>query len=199
MCTVSRELRCDTGCRVYLPRQACAFACKRSESSRNASTLAPWVKEQSNTLLQLQWRPEQIAGKLHLSHETLHLRVYVDKAHGGTLWNNPRCQRKKRKIYASGRDRRVQIPNRRPLSERLAHIVGASKWVIGNATRSLVLTTCKPSSRWWSARADMRTWQWFQTKLLTWWERHSFTRSSPFNPSEKKFKANTTLWTGKWP
>lgn len=80
------------------------------------------MKEQASALLRLQWSPEQIAGKLPVSHESLYLHVYADKAHGGTLWENLRCQKQKRKRYASGRDRRGQIPNRRPLSERPAHI-----------------------------------------------------------------------------
>jgi len=51
---ISRELRCNAGCRGYRAKQACELAYKRSELSRNASTLAPWVKEQANALLQLQ-------------------------------------------------------------------------------------------------------------------------------------------------
>lgn len=70
--TISRELLRNAGFRGYRPKQACEMALKRSESSRNASTTAPWVKEQANVLLQLQWCPEQIAGKLPVSHETLY-------------------------------------------------------------------------------------------------------------------------------
>ena len=84
--TISRELRRNAGCRGYRAKQACELACKRSESSRNANTLAPWVKEQASALLRLQWSPEQIAGKLPVSHESLYLHVYADKAHGGTLF-----------------------------------------------------------------------------------------------------------------
>jgi len=62
--TISRELRRNAGCRGYRAKQACELASKRSESSRNASTLAPWVKEQARALLRLQWSPEQIASKL---------------------------------------------------------------------------------------------------------------------------------------
>ncbi len=57
-----------------------------------------------------------------MSHESLYLHVHADKAHGGTRWKHLRCQKQKRKLYASGRDRRGQIPNRRPLSEHPAHI-----------------------------------------------------------------------------
>ena len=122
--TISRELRRNAGCRGYRAKQACELACKRSESSRNANMLAPWVKEQARELLRLQWSPEQIASKLPVSHESLYLHVYADKARGGTLWKNLRCQKQKRKRYASGRDRRGQSPtaDRRPLSERPAHI-----------------------------------------------------------------------------
>ena len=73
-------------------------------------------------MLCIQWSPEQIASKLPISHETVYQHVYADKAQGGTLWNNLRCQKQKRKRYASCRDRRGQIPNRRPLSERPLHI-----------------------------------------------------------------------------
>jgi IS30 family transposase len=90
----------------------------RSQNSRNASTLAPWVKDEANALLRVQWSPEQIASKLPISHETVYQHVYADKAQGGALWKNLRCQKQKRKRYAGGRDRRGQITNRRPLSER---------------------------------------------------------------------------------
>ena len=120
--TISRELSRNRGLKGYRPKQACATAAKRSEKSRNAATMLPWVAEQAACLLKLQWSPEQIAGKLPVSHETLYQHVYSDKARGGTLWKNLRCQKQKRKRYAGGRDRRGQIPHRRPLSDRPSHI-----------------------------------------------------------------------------
>ena len=151
--TISRELRRNAGCRGYNGKQACELACKRSESSRNANTLAPLVKEQASALLRLQWSPEQIAGKLPVSHESLYLHVYADKAYGGTLWKNLRCQKQKRKRYASGRDRRGQIPNRRPLSERPAHIEGRQQvghWecdtVIGANHKQAIVTVVERKS-----------------------------------------------------
>jgi len=114
--TISRELSRNLGLKGYRPKQACATAAKRSEKSRNAATMPPRVAEQAACLLKLQWSPEQIAGKLPVSH------VYSDKARGGTLWKNLRCQKQKRKRYAGGRDRRGQIPHRRPLSDRPSHI-----------------------------------------------------------------------------
>lgn len=120
--TISRELSRNEGRRGYRPKQACELALARSQGSRNAQQVDAWVKREADVLLGLQWSPEQIAGKLPVSHETLYLHVYADKANGGKLWTNLRCQKQKRKRYASGQDRRGQIPNRRPLSERPAHI-----------------------------------------------------------------------------
>ena len=151
--TISRELRRNAGFRGYRPKQACELALKRSESSRNASTIAPSVKEQVNALLQLQWSPEQIAGKLAVSHETLYQHVYADKSQGGKLWKNLRCHKQKRKRYAGGRDRRGQIPNRRPLSERPVHIEGRKQvghWecdtVIGANHKQAIVTVVERKS-----------------------------------------------------
>ena len=120
--TISRELSHNCGQRGYRPKQACEMAAQRAEGSRNAKTIAPWVMEQAEQYLKLQWSPEQVAGKLPISHETVYQHVYADKKQGGTLWKNLRCQKKRKKRYASGRDRRGEIRNRRPLSERPQHV-----------------------------------------------------------------------------
>jgi IS30 family transposase len=120
--TISRELRRNSGSRGYRPKQACEKSANLAQNSRNASTVPMWVHEQTRLLLQFQWSPEQIASKLPISHETVYLRVYADKAEGGVLWKNLRCQKQKKKRYANGRDRRGQTPNRRPLGKRPAHV-----------------------------------------------------------------------------
>ena len=151
--TISRELRRNAGSRGYRPKQASELAIERSEQSRNACTVAPWVKEQASALLRLQWSPEQVASRLPVSHETLYQHVYADKTQGGTLWKNLRCQKQKRKRYASGRDRRGQIPNRRPLSERPAHVEGRKQvghWecdtVIGANHKQAIVTVVERKS-----------------------------------------------------
>jgi len=151
--TISRELRRNAGSRGYRPKQASELAIERSEQSRNAYTVAPWVKEQASALLRLQWSPEQVASRLPVSHETLYQHVYADKTQGGTLWKNLRCQKQKRKRYASGRDRRGQIPNRRRLSERPAHIEGRKQvghWecdtVIGANHKQAIVTVVERKS-----------------------------------------------------
>ena len=112
----------NSGSRGYRPKQACELSVKRAQISRNAPTVETWVRQEACALLRLQRSPEQISAKLPISHETLYQHVYADKAQGGALWKNLRCQKQKRKRYAGGRYRRGQIPNRRPLSERPLHI-----------------------------------------------------------------------------
>ena len=48
--------------------------------------------------------------------------VYADKAQGGSLWTHLRCQKKRRKRYASGKSRRGQIVGRRPIAQRPASV-----------------------------------------------------------------------------
>jgi IS30 family transposase len=120
--TISRELSRNTGPRGYRPKQACEMSADRAQNSRNANAVAPWVKDEVNALLRVQWSPEQIASQLPISHETVYQHVYADKAQGGMLWKNLRCQKQKKKRYAGGRERRGQIPNRWPLSDRPLHI-----------------------------------------------------------------------------
>ena len=151
--TISRELSRNTGSRGYRPKQACEMSADRAQNSRNAPTVEPWVREAACALLCIQWSPEQIASQLPISHETVYQHVYADKAQGGTLWKHLRCQKQKRKRYASGRDRRGQIPNRRPLSERPLHIEARRQvghWecdtVIGTSHKGAVVTMVERKS-----------------------------------------------------
>lgn len=125
--TISRELKLGTGLCNYRPKQACALAAKRAKSSRNASQIAPWVLNMASYMLNLQWSPVQIAGKLPISHETLYLRIYADQAHKGQLYKNLRCQKKRRKRYGKGHERRGQIVGRRSVEQRPAHIESRSQ------------------------------------------------------------------------
>ena len=151
--TICRELSRNTGSRGYRPKQACEMSADRAQNSRNAPTVEPWVREAACALLCIQWSPEQIASQLPISHETVYQHVYADKAQGGTLWKHLRCQKQKRKRYASGRDRRGQIPNRRPLSERPLHIEARRQvghWecdtVIGTSHKGAVVTMVERKS-----------------------------------------------------
>jgi IS30 family transposase len=99
------------------------------------------------------WSPEQIPASLPVSHQTIYRHVYADKALGGVLWKQLRCQKKKRKRYASGRDRRGQIVGRRPIVERPACVETRSQvghWegdtVIGAGHKQAIVTLVERKS-----------------------------------------------------
>jgi IS30 family transposase len=151
--TISRELARNTGNRGYRPRQACLLAEKRSLGSRNAAQINPKDWGKAVDCLLAQWSPVQIANQVGISHETIYRHVYADKAAGGNLYQQLRCQKKRKKRYASGRDRRGQIVGRRPISERPAHIETMSQvghWegdtVIGAAHKQAIVTLVERKS-----------------------------------------------------
>jgi IS30 family transposase len=116
--TISRELARNSGLRGYRPQQAQRLCEARATNSRNARKIEPAVWEAAQSQLRLQHSPEQIAALLPVSHETLYQRIYADKREGGELWRHLRCQKQRRKRYASGASRRGRIPDRRPISAR---------------------------------------------------------------------------------
>lgn len=120
--TISRELARNRGQRGYRPKQAQHLCEARAEFSRNARRVEPAVWVAAQERLREQHSPEQVAAQLPVSHETLYQRIYADKRQGGDLWRNLRCQKQRRKRYASGQQRRGHIPNRRPLAERPASV-----------------------------------------------------------------------------
>ena len=104
------------------PEQADRLAQERSVGSRNARRIEPDVLKAAFERIAEQLSPEQVAAELPISHETLYQHIYADKAAGGALWKNLRCQKKRKKRYASGVERRGQIVGRRPIHERPANV-----------------------------------------------------------------------------
>jgi IS30 family transposase len=126
---------------------------ERSLGSRNAAQINPKDWGKAVDCLLAQWSPVQIANQVGISHETIYRHVYADKAAGGNLYQQLRYQKKRKKRYASGRDRRGQIVGRRPISERPAHIETRSQvghWegdtVIGAAHKQAVVTLVERKS-----------------------------------------------------
>jgi IS30 family transposase len=151
--TISRELVRGLGQRGYRAEQACAKASERAKNRRKALRVQPKVWAEVNFYLGIQCSSEQIAGQVSVSHECVYLHVYGDKAAGGDLHKNLRSQKPRRKLNLCGRDRRGQIPNRRPISERPSHIEDRKQvghWegytVIGTAHKQAIVTLVERKS-----------------------------------------------------
>lgn len=163
--TVGREISRNAGRRGYRPRQAELLCQQKALCSRNARVTHPVIQDQVANYLRLQWSPEQIAAKLPISHETIYSYVYAQKARGGTLWQHLRSQKKRRKRYASGRDRRGQIIGRRPIADRPASVETRSHvghWegdsVIGAAHKHAIVTLVERKSGYaLIAKVDRKT------------------------------------------
>ena len=120
--TISRELKRNAGHKGYRPKQAAELArSRRCLGHPGRIKQATW--EQVEMLLQLEWSPEQIQGRLKrekqptVSPEWIYQHVYADKRRGGTLHRHLRSQKKQRKRYGN-QARRAQIPNRTSIEER---------------------------------------------------------------------------------
>ena len=122
--TVCRELRRNTGARAYRPRQAHARAVARQQQRARRARISPESWAIVAERLRDEWSPQQISlrlraqSRVRVSHESIYQHVYADKRKGGTLHRSLRCQKKRRKRYGSGRQRRGQIAGRRCISER---------------------------------------------------------------------------------
>lgn len=123
-CTISRELKRNTGKRGYRHKQAQELTEKRHKSKLKAIKLSDEIIRLVNKYLEEKWSPEQIAGRLQkdgiadLHHETIYQYILKDKKAGGELHTHLRHQNKTyRKRYGNARNR-SGIPNRVDIDER---------------------------------------------------------------------------------
>ena len=123
--TISRELKRHLSSQGrYTPfkaNQKCRG--RRTRSRRNARIGAEtWIVV--DRYLRLDWSPEQVAGFLKaegilsVSHESIYLHVWRDKAAGGDLWRHMRQASKKRRKRYRAYDSRGKIAGKRHISER---------------------------------------------------------------------------------
>jgi len=90
--TISRELSRNTGKRGYRCNQAQNRHSERRESCRRRSKLTGEVELLIVEMLELQFSPEQISGRLAidhgilLSHERIYQYIWENKFNGGTLY-----------------------------------------------------------------------------------------------------------------
>lgn len=123
--TVSRELRRNRGQRGYRHKQAHSQAQQRHADKPKAVKLTSELVRDIDALLEQQWSPEQVSGRLKqegkawVCHETIYQHVLRDKRGGGKLHLNLRRHEKKyRKRYGSGTGSVKGIPNRVDIDER---------------------------------------------------------------------------------
>jgi IS30 family transposase len=127
--TISREFRRNQGQRGWRPKQAQQIRDERRQACVNGKRFSPAEWTEVEQLIRADLSPDQIAnrlaleGSLRISPECIYQHVYADKGNGGDLHRHLRCQKPRRKRYASGQERRGALKNRVGIDERPA-IVG---------------------------------------------------------------------------
>jgi len=129
--TVSRELRRNRSTQGrYSPSKADSYAIARRRRSRRNSHFGGDDWSLVEQLIALDWSPEQVSGwlarheVLSISHETIYVHIWRDKARGGELWRHLRQAAKRRRKRYRSRDSRGRLPGKRHISERPAEIEG---------------------------------------------------------------------------
>jgi transposase, IS30 family len=159
--TISRELKRNKGDRGWRPKQAQRLRAERRRGCINGKqfSLNDWAAVER--LIRQDLSPEQAASRLELegglqiSHETIYQHIYADKRAGGDLWRHLRCQKPRRKRYASGQERRGMIKNRISIDERpeiIEQKIRIGDWegdtVIGKNHQGVLVTLAERKSRY---------------------------------------------------
>lgn len=125
--TISREMKRNKGERVWRACQANEKAqmrlAKRGWANARKISEEAWEYAKAQ-LINHQWSPDQIAcrlkldGKASISHESIYQRILADRKNKGVLHTYLRCQKKRRRRYASNRQRKPKISNRVGIEDR---------------------------------------------------------------------------------
>ncbi len=168
--TISRELKRNATPNGYKPALAHKQARARQCARRNARCLSAEQWRHVDAYLRLYLSPQQCSGRLKLedaftiSTESIYQHAYRDKAQGGDLVSYLRCQKARRKRYASGQERRGVLKNRIGIEHRPAVVEMRSRigdWegdtVIGECHQGVLVTLVERKSRYTLAcRLDSR-------------------------------------------
>jgi len=160
---ISREMSRNKGERVWRASQANKKAQMRlsNRGQANASRVSEAAKGYAKAqLINYQWSPEQIAevskleGREHISHEFIYQLISADKKVGGELFKHLRCQKLRRRRYASNRLRKPKIPNRIGIEERPAVVEQRKRigdWegdtIIGAGCKGAIVSVVDRTSR----------------------------------------------------
>ena len=159
--TITRELKRNAGPQGYKPAKAQDRASTRQSTRRNARQFDAQQWRQVRSYLRLQLSPEQVSGRLkeecglRISHECIYQHIYKDKRAGGDLISHLRCQKVRRKRYASGQERRGTLKNRVCIEQRPAIVDARSRmgdWegdtVVGKGHQGVLVTLVERKSRY---------------------------------------------------
>ncbi len=160
--SISRELARNASAKGhYHPAKAHVQAKERLSGPSNVRTISSQDWALVVCYLALGLSPQQVSGrlwlekKLSISPECIYLRIYKDKAAGGCLAQHLRCQKPRRKRYASGQERRGSLKNCRRISERPKVVEQRSRiadWegdtVIGHGHQGVLVTLVERKSRY---------------------------------------------------
>lgn len=158
--SVCRELKRNTGQRGYRFKQANDMSReRRSKISQTPKKMNSELIALIEKKLELDWSPEQIAGRLKLeghfiSHESIYRHIREDKKNGGTLYKKLRRKGKKYNKRVSGKAGRGCIPNRVDIENRPAVVEEKSRigdWegdtIIGAEHQGAVISYVDRSSK----------------------------------------------------
>jgi transposase, IS30 family len=153
--SISREVRRNAkeydG--AYRAEPAHSYAVARRKRCRRGTQFSAEQLQMVDDLVQEQWSPEQITGRLKeqgilsISHETIYRRIRRDRRAGGVLWRSLRVMPKFGRKRYGRRDSRGVLPGKRHISERPAQVELRQEighWegdtVMGSDKRHCVLT-----------------------------------------------------------
>ena len=159
--TIARELKRNAGPHGYKPAVAHKQARARQCERRNAVCFSAEQWRHVQAYLRLYLSPQQCSGRLKLekaitiSPESIYQHAYRDKAKGGNLVSYLRCQKVRRKRYASGQERRGVLKNRIGIEQRPVVVDERRRigdWegdtVIGQGHQGVLVTLVERKSRY---------------------------------------------------
>lgn len=151
--TICRELKRNKGLKGYRPAQAHRLFKTRQSEAIKAFKITDEIWDWVVTLIQQELSPQQVVDYLKrhknisLHHETIYQLIYLEKAHGGELYQNLRIARKTHRKRYGHYDQRGRIKNRVCIDNR-PEVVEAKErigdWegdtIMGKGRKSALLT-----------------------------------------------------------
>lgn len=125
-CTIAREVKRNAtpydG--AYRPKMAVEMSNGRRSRSRRNARYGPRHFALIVALVKRRWSPAEIVGRCRreglpvMSHETIYLWLWRDKAAGGSLWRYLRGACKRRRKRYGRKDSRGRLAGKRPIQDR---------------------------------------------------------------------------------